>query len=122
MHINLESADQHTIQSYSDSEIQIYNKCYQDSIIISGNKIISTWGIHSVQELSNEAMLAPLLQLNPEIIIIGHKQLGIQLPIEVTQRLSKLRIGIENMSIGAACRTFNVLLSERRVVVAGIIW
>jgi len=122
MHINLESADKHTIQSYSDSEIKINHVLYQDSILISRDEIISPWGVHSVEELSNEAILASLLKFNPEIIIIGHKQLAMQLPIDVIERLSKLRIGIENMSIGAACRTFNVLLSEQRAVVAGILF
>lgn len=122
MHINLESADKHTIQSYSDSEIKVNHVLYQDSILISRDEIISPWGVHSVEELSNEAILDSLLKFSPEIIIIGHKQLGTQLPIGVIERLSKLRIGIENMSIGAACRTFNVLLSEQRAVVAGILF
>ena len=40
----------------------------------------------------------------------------------VMHYLSKQRIGIECMSIGAASRTFNVLLGEGRRVVAGIIF
>ena len=36
--------------------------------------------------------------------------------------LSQQRIGIECMSIGAACRTYNILLSEHRAVVAGFIF
>ncbi len=122
MHINLESADKHTIQSYSDSEIKVNHILYQNSILISRNEIISPWDAHSVQELSNETILESLLKFNPEIIIIGHKQLGMPLPIDVIERLSKLRIGIENMSLGSACRTFNVLLGEQRAVVAGIIF
>ncbi|HAU0934786.1 TPA: hypothetical protein JBH70_12550, partial [Legionella pneumophila] len=55
-------------------------------------------------------------------IIIGHLQTGKTLPVTLISQLSQKRIGIECMSIGAACRTYNVLLSEHRAVVAGFIF
>ena len=75
----------------------------------------------TIKEL-NEKSLEPLLTLEPVIIIIGHQQPGIYVPMSVMQYLSKQRIGIECMSIGAACRTFNVLLNEQRNVVIGVIF
>ncbi|WP_133127835.1 Mth938-like domain-containing protein [Legionella nagasakiensis] len=121
MHITREQVDLHTIQSYSESEIKINNTLYERSVIISRKTLIAQWQIHSVQEL-NETLLAPMLELNPEVIIIGHNKVGLQASISVHQYLSKRRIGLECMSIGAACRTFNVLLSEQRAVVLGIIF
>ena len=43
------------------------------------------------------------------------------LPMALIEYLANQRIGIEIMSIGAASRTFNVLLSEQRAVVLGIV-
>ncbi len=121
MHIQLEPADNNAIRSYTTTHITAGNSSYQNSIIIHRDTIISPWHIHSLQEL-DEKNLDQALQLNPEIIIIGHQQPGTLIPITVMAYLSKQRVGIECMSIGAASRTFNVLLSEQRRVVAGIIF
>jgi uncharacterized protein len=120
MHINKETPDSNTILSYTDAQITIGTEVYTHSTIISRDQIISPWAITSVAEL-NEETIEPLLQQNPDIILIGHPSISVSVPIAVLSYLSKKRIGIECMSIGAACRTFNVLLNEQRKVVAGII-
>jgi uncharacterized protein len=120
MHIQLEAPDNNAIRSYTDSEITIGTTVYQQSVIISKDIIISRWPVRSVHEI-NEKNLAPLLKLEPEVIILGHQQSGVYIPAPIMQYLSKQRIGIECMSIGAASRTFNVLLSEQRSVIAAII-
>ncbi len=120
MHIQLEAPDKHAIRSYSDMEITVNETVYKDSVIISRDTIISEWHVHSIQELT-EINLEIILKLDPEVIIVGHQQSGILIPLPVMQFLSKKRIGIESMSIGAASRTFNVLLSELRRVVGLII-
>lgn len=121
MQINREASDKHTIQSYSDTQITVNNNAYSDSVIISRQTIVSNWAVHSLADL-NDAHFLPLLALQPEVIIIGHNQPGVQLPMAIIQSLAKQRIGIECMSIGAASRTFNVLLGEQRAVVAGILF
>lgn len=121
MHIQLETPDNNTIRAYTDKQITVAEIEYHQSVIISGGCIIPEWPVQSVP-LLNEKNLKPLLHLNPEIIIIGHDEPGVYIPMAVIQYLSKQRIGIECMSIGAACRTFNVLLSEARKVVLGIIF
>ena len=121
MHIQLETPDKNTILSYTDEQVTVEAVVYQGSVIIGRHSIIFPWPIHSVIELT-EASLEPMLHLKPEIIIIGHQQPSVYLPMSIMQYLSKFRIGIECMSIGAACRTFNVLLSEQRNVIAGIIF
>ena len=120
MHINLEATDKHSIQAYSDNEIKVDSKIYQTNLIISSHEIITDWPIETIKQL-NEELLEPLLRFGPTIIIIGHKLQGQFAPIQIMQSLSKQRIGLESMSIGAACRTYNVLLSEQRDVVLGVI-
>ncbi|MBA2710067.1 MAG: hypothetical protein H0U57_05710 [Tatlockia sp.] len=120
MHISLESNENHSIQAYSDEEIKVNSNLYQQSLIISSHEIISDWQIRTIKEL-NEVSLAPLLRYNPKIIIIGHKQLGQFAPMPIIGELAQRGLGLETMNIGAACRTFNVLLSEHREVVIGLI-
>jgi uncharacterized protein len=120
MEIQLESPDPHAIQSYTDTSITVGGVLYDHSTIISKDTIQTAWPVHSVSELC-ENNIAALLEHNPEIVLIGHAEHGKQIPISVVSFLANQRIGIECMTIGSACRTFNVLLSESRAVVLGYI-
>ena len=120
MHIQIESRNLNSIISYNESQLMINHIIYKDSLIISKHNIISPWPIHSLTELTENAIL-PMIQQNPEVILFGHSQLGEQLPLDIQLELSKQHIGFESMPIGAACRTFNVLLSESRNCVIGVI-
>ena len=121
MHIHSETAEKHTVQAYSDNQIQINSILYKGSLIVSKEKIISDLPIKNIQEM-DEGYLKLFLEFKPEVIIIGHGESGAFPPMSIMSQLSQLRIGIECMSIGAACRTYNVLLSEHRSVVAGFIF
>lgn len=120
MNINLETANKYAVQAYSDTQIQIDSVIYQDNLIVCAQGINLKWELTTVSELDEDS-LAPLLAYNPEIIIIGHNSRGKFAPPAMTQLLNSQRIGLECMSIGAACRTYNVLLSENRKVVLGTI-
>ncbi len=120
MQINLEAADPHAIQAYSDQVIQINSISYDQSLIVSSTEIIPDLTIKKIQDM-DLAYLELLLRSKPEIILIGHSQPGAFPPAQIMKSLSEKRIGMECMSIGAACRTYNVLLSEKRAVVAGFI-
>lgn len=120
MHINLESTEKHGIQAYTDREIKVDSINYQKNLIVTSQEIIAEWPIKSIQSL-NEELLAPLLRFQPEIILIGHRQLEQFPPAAIREILGKQRIGFECMSISAACRTFNILLSELRRVTLGLI-
>lgn len=121
MQINLEIPEKNTIQAYSDTIITVNNADYCTSFIISREAIISSWTVNFLHEFTEET-LQPILKLQPEVILIGHNQPDAQLPMPVVQFLANQRIGIECMSIGAASRTFNVLLGEERAVVIGIVF
>lgn len=121
MHLSREQNNTHTIQAYSETGIKVNDELYYKSIIISPNKIITQWPIHAIHDL-NETLMKPILELHPEIIIIGHNQSCQKIPLFILNALSQKGIGFECMSIGAACRTFNVLLSEQRTVTIGLIF
>lgn len=120
MHIQREAAEKNAIRSYRDGQIQIGSMIYQKSLIVSKNTIIHDWGVSSVKEL-NIALIEPLLNFNPDLIIIGDQQGTMPVQMALMIHLSKHRIGLEKMSLEAACRTFNILLNEHRNVVAGLI-
>lgn len=120
MQISLEPRTKHAILAYDNAQVTIDHIKYEQSIIVSPD-IIIPWSITSLSQLTPET-IKPMIDLNPEIIIIGHQDTGVYIPIDILQTLSKLRIGVECMNLGSASRTFNILLSEQRVIVAGLIF
>lgn len=121
MDINLEKGERHSIQSYDKSQITVNQIQYDRNTIISRDQITSNWHIEAQGALTEQDLL-PLLDLNPEVILIGYDKKHILITPPLLNELSKRRIGIECMSIGAACRTFNILLNESRRAVLGIIF
>ncbi|MFA5960265.1 MAG: Mth938-like domain-containing protein [Tatlockia sp.] len=121
MYINQESREKHSVQAYSEKEIQIDSVIYKQNLIVSRHEIVSDWNVKSILDL-NESNVQPLLQYQPTIVLIGHSQLGKFPPFSLMEQFTKKRIGLECMSIGAACRTYNILLSELREVVLAVIF
>lgn len=121
MNINLETNNSFSIQAYSDSEIHIHSVIYQQNLMVSKQGVISPWSVVDITALTIDS-LTDIMAQTPEVIIIGHESTGRFAPYPTLHYLSQHRIGLECMSIGAACRTYNVLLSEYRHVVLGIIF
>ena len=58
----------------------------------------------------------------PEIVLIGTGEKQRFLSASALAPLMSARIGVECMSLGAACRTFNVLVSEGRKTIAVLLF
>tara|TARA_Y100000588_G_C14124674_1_gene868835 strand:+ start:454 stop:822 length:369 start_codon:yes stop_codon:yes gene_type:complete len=121
MQINKEPRSKHTIESYSDTEIKINGEIYRQNILISKDAIIQNWTEQKISKI-NSKVLSENLHPQVEILIIGHEDNHLLPNNQLMQYLSQRRVGFEFMSIGAACRTFNILLSEERHAVLGIIF
>ncbi|MDH5786415.1 MAG: MTH938/NDUFAF3 family protein [Chromatiales bacterium] len=89
------------------------------SCLISGGTLSREWAPQSLAELS-EAHLAPIVALQPEVILIGTGPQLLQPTAEQRVALIKLGRGYEVMDTAAACRTYNVLIAEGRRVVAAL--
>ena len=108
------------INRYDDNSITVNKKIFTHSLIVSNFQLVENWPVNEINELSNQS-LQSIIELQPEVIIIGT---GKQILFPRTENYSSIinmGIGIEFMNTGAACRTYNILLSEDRKVAAGII-
>ena len=65
--------------------------------------------------------LAPLLALQPEVILLGTGERQVFPPAAVMAACLRQGVGLEVMTNAAAARTFNVLAGESRRVVAGFL-
>lgn len=68
-----------------------------------------------------EALIKEAQEKAAEVIIIGCGQQVVQIPPALKQRFRDARISVDVMDTGAACRTYNVLLSEERKVMAALV-
>ena len=85
---------------------------------------IERWKLLDLQRRAAEldtAHAALLLELQPEVVLIGTGQRQVFPAPAFGVQFLKVGIGFEAMDTGAACRTFNVLVSEQRLVVALLI-
>jgi uncharacterized protein len=90
------------------------------SVIVPWQGEALAWPVASLDALSAQHF-EQLLVLQPELVIFGS---GVRLRFvspALQSALIERRIGVETMDTAAACRTFNVLASERRSVVAALL-
>ena len=107
------------IRRYGADFIVIAEEEIRASCIVSANSR-SAWAPRSVAELTLEH-LAPLFALEPEVVVLSTGPRQIFPPAALRAEFSTRKIGLEVMEIGAACRTYNVLVGEERRVLAAIL-
>jgi uncharacterized protein len=117
MHIQLEGPERHSIQSYDSHQIQINSQIYNQHFIVSPLEIATALPIHNLYDL-NQHGFPLLMKYQPEMVLIGYEKPQQLYHSELMNQCLEKNIGVECMSIGATCRTYNVLLSEGRLVVA----
>ena len=91
------------------------------SFVIAPNQLLEDWAATDVRLLT-PADLAPLIAMQPEVILIGSGATQAFPPAAALAAGLSLGIGVEVMTNAAAARTFNVLAGESRRVVAGFIF
>lgn len=120
MEFNLEvPQNQFFVRSVSEQGIRVHQDYFNQPFILSGQRIVPDWDVTTVEDI-NEASLQALFDLQPEVILIGTGSTQVFLPPATQVHFFRRNVGFEVMTTDAACRTFNVLASEGRQVVAAL--
>ena len=120
MKLHLATAEGNLFTGYGNDYVEINKNPHRGSLIVSGQQI-EPWPVANFASL-NESHFAMIAAMNPELVLIGTGQ-SIRFPHPKLYRsLTDRQIGVDMMDISALCRTFNVLISEGRRVVAGIVF
>jgi uncharacterized protein len=119
MKLNLENRGaSNVVRSYSASSIKVGDAVLTTSSIVSTEQIIRDWPPHTVEQLSRSHLEA-IVALKPEIVVLGTGTQQKFPSMDLAAAMMTRGIGFEVMDTGAACRTYNVLVSEdRRAVLA----
>lgn len=118
MHLTPEEAPKNSIRTYDQQAIYIGDDRYDSSVIVSHQKIIP-WEARSLSELTIDNF-TPFKEA--EVILLSESPQCTKLRTSLIVELSKQKLGLEVMTLGALCRTYNLLLLEGRKVYAGIIF
>jgi uncharacterized protein len=121
MQLTLENPDfRYLLRGVSANGVLVNEKTLQHSFILTPHELLENWRPRSCKELIPDDMQA-LLALNPVLVILGTGD-SQHFPVPAVMAACLTRgIGIEVMNNAAAARTFNVLATEGRKVVAGFI-
>jgi len=108
------------VRSYESGTVRIGERVLHNNCLFNASELIAEWTPKTIAELSAEHFVAAFAW-QPEIILLGT---GVrqQFPSrEIYAAIHARGIGFEVMDTGAACRTYNVLVSEDRRAVAALI-
>ena len=111
----IKSDEINLITAYSDSSVSIGNKIITQSSVIFPETLIQNILIDEIDDLKQKK-INEIFDYSPEIILIGSvKQQKITGPDQF-KNFNDKNISVEVMDLKAACRTFNILISEQRKV------
>ena len=107
------------VRSYSATELRIGEQRVQRSCLVTAERLITDWPPASFEELA-PAHLEAIFALGPELVLLGTGPAQRFASAAVRAEFARRSVGLEVMQLGAACRTFNVLVQEERRVLAAL--
>ena len=108
------------ITRHDPGRVWVGLQAFESSLLVPWTGPVRPWPVNSFDDLG-DSLFEQIALLNPELVIFGSgARLRFPRPAWL-QALIGRRIGVETMDTAAACRTYNVLVSEQRSVVAALI-
>lgn len=112
--------DRQVVESYGDLQFKISGQRYQGSVLVFPDRT-QLWPVASFADITAESLSAVVASGGIEVLFIGCGPRMAMISPELRGALRPHGISLEAMDTGAACRTYNVLLSEGRAVAAALI-
>jgi uncharacterized protein len=107
-------------RSYANGEVRVGGQVIRGSCIVTADALETSWPPRSVEELT-QAHLEAVFRFTPQIVLLGTGATQKFPPAVIRGAFAQKRIGLEVMDVGAACRTFNLLVQEGRRVAAALL-
>jgi uncharacterized protein len=104
---------------YGAGYVAINNVRYEKCVVVSP-QAVTDWGVSGFDALT-AADFGFVDALKPEIVILGTGAAQRFPRPELARALAATGVGVEIMDSRAACRTYNILATEGRKVVAAIL-
>jgi uncharacterized protein len=122
MQVNLEQPSASMfVRGYGADHVIVGERRIARSCILGPNVLLEDWSATSLGTLTL-ADCEPFFSRAPAVVLLGARSTGVTpfLAREIRHAFAARGIALESMELGAACRTYNVLLQEDRAVLAGL--
>ena len=120
MRFTLEEHATNSVYKVGPEGITVGTELISDSVILTPDQIFRNWPVKSVATIT-EQDFAPAIEAECDVIVFGTGDRPVFPPRAVVFAFARMGIGFEAMDTVAACRTFNILVSEGRRAAAGLI-
>jgi uncharacterized protein len=122
LHLNTQ-ANLNIITAYSEAYIEINKQRFGHSLIVMPELCLHDWDVKHSTEIGL-SQVAKLIELHRshkiEVLLLGTGEKQHFLTGAPYFALAEKGIALECMSTAAACRTYNILMSEGRQVMAAL--
>ena len=116
------AAGAHLIDAYGAGGFRFSGMSHRGSIIVSAAGI-HAWAATGLDDIK-PGTLGPIFDAPPgsiELLLLGTGEELHRVPDLLRERLGKVGIRCDPMATGAAARTYNILIAERRRVAAALL-
>ncbi len=113
--------EQPPIDAYGNGGFRLGAIRHTGSLLVTPARAVE-WPVRQMGDLTPEAF-SPLTEEadDIEILLLGCGPHMEQVPAAIRESVRALGMVLEQMDTGAACRTYNVLLAEKRKIAAALI-
>jgi len=109
-----------SISRHDGQNVWVNGQQWTASLLVPWRGEVQDWALPSF-EAFGEAHFEQILAHRPELVILGTGPKLRFVKPALYRSLIQAGIGMETMDLGAACRTYNVLASEGRSVLAALL-
>ena len=120
MKFHADKSDAQTITGYGPGWIAVDKQNHETSLLVGARGLLTEWNCARFEDLTAEHF-EELAKLDAEVVLFGSGSKNRFPPVAWLKPLIAKRIGLESMDTASACRTYNVLASEGRNVVAALL-
>ena len=113
-------AGTNTVSRHEPGAVWVNGTRWSQSILLPWRGAVQRWEPKSLGQLT-PAHFEAVLALAPALVIFGSGARHHFIPPALYRALIEAHVGLETMDTAAACRTYNVLASEGRSVVAALL-
>ena len=122
MQLHQERPDyEYVLRGADGRSARVNERTLHRSFIVAPDALVEDWPVSDATTLRPED-LAPLLALQPEVVVLGTGATQAFAPPDAQAACLQRGVGLEAMTNAAAARTYSVLAGEGRRVVAAFIF
>lgn len=109
------------IDAYGNGGFRFADMSHQGSLLFMPSGVYG-WSVTSMRELDMEKFAKVLDEKDKiKFLLLGTGETQVFPDLSVRKAFIKMGVGLEIMDTGAACRTYNICLEEKRPLAAALI-